>query len=98
MAVSYGNISAAKNSLNCAVWSLCCPIEVQIINNPNLFPGPNRCFPFWQEVLACYVLNADTEDGKGKAKCKSAVEDYYECLNHKKEVRMSPHLYLAYRH
>jgi len=48
--------------------------------------GPSRCFPFWQEVLACYVVNTNTEDDSGKKKCVPVLEDYYECLHHKKEV------------
>jgi NADH dehydrogenase (ubiquinone) Fe-S protein 5 len=50
------------------------------------FTGPSRCFPFWQEVLACYVVNTSTEDDSGKRKCTPVLEDYYECLHHKKEV------------
>ncbi|KAI0169450.1 hypothetical protein GGR52DRAFT_573519 [Hypoxylon sp. FL1284] len=49
--------------------------------------GPSRCFPFWQEVLACYVVNTSAEDDSGKKKCAPVLEDYYECLHHKKEVR-----------
>jgi len=49
-------------------------------------PGPSRCFPFWQELLACYVVNTSAEDDSGKKKCAPALEDYYECLHHKKEV------------
>lgn len=48
--------------------------------------GPSRCFPFWQEVLACYVTNTTADDDSGKAKCAPVLEDYYECLHHKKEV------------
>lgn len=48
--------------------------------------GPGRCFPFWQEVLACYVVNTNSEDTSGKSKCMPVLEDYYECLHHKKEV------------
>lgn len=55
-----------------------------------IFPGPSRCFPFWQEVLACYVTNTSPESDAGKIKCQPVLEDYYECLHHKKEVR---HLY-----
>lgn len=52
------------------------------------FPqGPSRCYPFWQEVLGCYVINAG-EGETGKKKCVPALEDYYECLHHKKEVRL----------
>lgn len=49
--------------------------------------GPSRCFPFWQELLACYVVNTDTDDMSGGKKCLPVLEDYYECLHHKKEVR-----------
>ncbi|QSZ30490.1 hypothetical protein DSL72_000044 [Monilinia vaccinii-corymbosi] len=31
--------------------------------------GPSRCFPFWQEVLACYVVNTSTENDAGKKLC-----------------------------
>jgi len=50
------------------------------------YAGPSRCFPFWQELLACYVVNTSAEDDSGKKKCAPALEDYYECLHHKKEV------------
>lgn len=49
--------------------------------------GPSRCFPYWQDVLACYVVNTSTEDDSGKKKCGPVLEDYYECLHHRKEVR-----------
>lgn len=52
----------------------------------DLLLGPGRCFPFWQEVLACYVVNNSPEDGSGQRKCAPVIEDYYECLYHKKEV------------
>ncbi len=52
--------------------------------------GPSRCFPFWQEVLACYVVNTDADNDSGKHKCRPVLEDYYECLHHKKEVRTQP--------
>lgn len=48
--------------------------------------GPSRCFPFWQELLACYVVNTNTDDVKGAKVCLPALEDYYECLHHRKEV------------
>jgi hypothetical protein len=37
-------------------------------------------------VLACYVVNASAENSEGVKKCGAALEDYYECLHHKKEV------------
>lgn len=52
--------------------------------------GVSRCFPFWQEVLACYVVNTTSDDVSGKKKCQPALEDYYECLHHKKEVCSAP--------
>jgi hypothetical protein len=52
-------------------------------NDPS---GPSRCFPFWQELLACYVVNTSEDDVSGAKKCFPAMEDYYECLHHKKEV------------
>lgn len=57
-------------------------------------PGPSRCFPFWQELLACYVVNTSGDDDSGKKKCAPALEDYYECLHHKKEVRNNSFLTL----
>ena len=38
-------------------------------------------------MLACYVVNTSTEDDSGKKKCSPVLEDYYECLHHRKEVR-----------
>ena len=57
--------------------------EYRVADN---YIGPSRCFPFWQEVLACYVVNTNEEDISGAKKCMPALEDYYECLHHKKEV------------
>ena len=54
------------------------------------FAGPSRCFPFWQELLACYVVNTNTDDISGGKKCLPVLEDYYECLHHKKEVHPDP--------
>ncbi|CCC11340.1 unnamed protein product [Sordaria macrospora k-hell] len=59
--------------------------------------GPSRCFPFWQEVLACYVVNSNEEDSSGKKKCAPMLEDYYECLHHKKEAARVQALQAAYR-
>jgi NADH dehydrogenase (ubiquinone) Fe-S protein 5 len=39
-------------------------------------------------VLACYVVNTSTDDDSGKKKCQPVLEDYYECLHHRKEVRI----------
>ncbi|KAF2758034.1 NADH-ubiquinone oxidoreductase [Pseudovirgaria hyperparasitica] len=58
--------------------------------------GPGRCFPFWQEVLTCYVSNQE-EDPKSKAKCMLALDDYYECLHHRKEAARVDALQAAYR-
>ncbi|BDD60746.1 hypothetical protein MAP00_005845 [Monascus purpureus] len=58
--------------------------------------GPSRCFPFWQEVLGCYVVNSGDGD-EGKKKCGAALEDYYECLHHRKEALRTMKLQAAYR-
>ncbi|KAK4251051.1 hypothetical protein C7999DRAFT_11181 [Corynascus novoguineensis] len=59
--------------------------------------GPSRCFPFWQELLSCYVINGGEEDDSGKKKCVPAMEDYYECLHHRKEAARVKALQAAYR-
>ncbi|KAI9679856.1 MAG: hypothetical protein M1817_004870 [Caeruleum heppii] len=46
---------------------------------------------------ACYVVNTTTEDDTGKRKCQPALEDYYECLHHKKEAARTRALQQAYR-
>jgi NADH dehydrogenase (ubiquinone) Fe-S protein 5 len=50
------------------------------------FAGPSRCFVFWQEVMACYVINTSGDDNKGAEKCIIPLSDYLECLHHRKEV------------
>ncbi|KAI0124343.1 hypothetical protein BJ170DRAFT_80722 [Xylariales sp. AK1849] len=62
-----------------------------------LHGGPGRCFPFWQEVLSCYVVNTSADDDSGKRKCAPVLEDYYECLHHKKEAARTRALQQAYR-
>lgn len=37
--------------------------------------------------MACYVVNTSAEDPQSRKKCGPILEDYYECLHHKKEVR-----------
>ncbi|KAL8641513.1 MAG: hypothetical protein Q9228_001690 [Teloschistes exilis] len=59
--------------------------------------GPSRCFPFWQELLACYVVNTNSEDISGAKKCVPALEDYYECLHHRKERARAVEMQRAYR-
>ncbi|KAK4110624.1 hypothetical protein N656DRAFT_790886 [Canariomyces notabilis] len=59
--------------------------------------GPSRCFPFWQELLSCYVVNGSDDDESGKKKCVPAMEDYYECLHHRKEAARVKMLQAAYR-
>merc|ERR1711982_113836 len=48
--------------------------------------GPSRCYPFWQEVMACYVTNTTPYDNSGAKNCVFPLEDYLECLHHKKEM------------
>jgi len=40
--------------------------------------------------MGCYVVNTSAEDDSGKRRCAPALEDYYECLHHKKEVGFAP--------
>ncbi|KAL4938495.1 hypothetical protein BDV06DRAFT_200815 [Aspergillus oleicola] len=58
--------------------------------------GPSRCYNFWQEVLGCYVVNAG-EGESGKRKCLPALEDYHECLHHRKEAIRTMKMQAAYR-
>lgn len=37
-------------------------------------------------MLACYVINTSSEDVSGAKKCLPQLEDYEECLHHRKEV------------
>lgn len=48
--------------------------------------GVSRCFPFWQEYMACYVINQNDPEARKQGVCAPRLEDYYECLHHKKEV------------
>ncbi|KAJ9620635.1 hypothetical protein H2203_007843 [Taxawa tesnikishii (nom. ined.)] len=59
--------------------------------------GPSRCFPYWQEMLACYVVNTSSDDLSGRKKCVPMLEDYYECLHHRKEAARVRALQAAYR-
>lgn len=46
--------------------------------------------------MGCYVVNTSAADDSGKKKCGMALEDYYECLHHKKEVGLQmPLVFLA---
>ncbi|PGH20437.1 hypothetical protein AJ80_03583 [Polytolypa hystricis UAMH7299] len=58
--------------------------------------GPSRCFPFWQELLSCYVVNS-AEGESGKKKCIPVLDDYYECLHHRKEAARMKAMQRAYR-
>ncbi|PVH97586.1 hypothetical protein DM02DRAFT_616457, partial [Periconia macrospinosa] len=43
------------------------------------------------------MANASSEDPKGKVKCQPVLEDYYECLHHKKEAARVQAMQAAYR-
>ena len=45
--------------------------------------------------MGCYVVNTSAEDDSGKRTCAPALEDYYECLHHKKEVGSGPRKYVS---
>ncbi|CAG8001804.1 unnamed protein product [Penicillium salamii] len=64
--------------------------------DPSLILGRSRCYPFWQEVLGCYVVNSG-EGESGKKKCVPALEDYHECLHHRKEALRTMKMQAAYR-
>ena len=76
--------------LDGASYLQCFPADISFFN-----PGPSRCFPFWQDVLACYVVNTSTDDISGAKKCVPVLEDYYECLHHKKEVSQASPAFLG---
>ncbi|KAK3901854.1 hypothetical protein C8A05DRAFT_16024 [Staphylotrichum tortipilum] len=59
--------------------------------------GPSRCLPFWQELLSCYVVNSSDDNEEGRKKCVPVMEDYYECLHHRKEAARAKMLQAAYR-
>lgn len=42
-----------------------------------------RCYPFWYEVARCREQANGTSE-----KCSKYVEDFMECLFHKKEVSL----------
>jgi len=37
--------------------------------------------------MACYVINQHDVEARKQAVCAPRLEDYYECLHHRKEVR-----------
>jgi hypothetical protein len=56
---------------------------MQSTNQHLLIPnqlGRSRCFTLWQEFRKCYAQAECPED------CEPQLEDYNECLTHKKEV------------
>ncbi|KAK6329919.1 hypothetical protein TWF718_003346 [Orbilia javanica] len=48
--------------------------------------GVTPCFPFWQDFLACYIMNTSKYSDAGKLLCRPHRDDYYECLHHTKEM------------
>jgi hypothetical protein len=86
MASGFG-MHGGKHSLECSALPKGKEEVVGMTANERIpSPGVGRCFPFWQDVMACYVVNTSAEDDSGKKKCAPVLEDYYECLHHKKEV------------
>ena len=37
--------------------------------------------------MACYVVNQNDQEARKQGVCAPRLEDYYECLHHKKEVK-----------
>ena len=52
------------------------------------FTKNGRCFPFFKDMLHCFN-KAEYPD----LDCRNQVEDYMECLHHKKEVIELCYLY-----
>lgn len=52
----------------------------------NSSAGVSRCFTHWQEYMACYIMTKENVESREKGTCLPKLEDYYECLHHKKEV------------
>lgn len=40
--------------------------------------------------MSCYVINQDDPEARARGVCAPRLEDYYECLHHKKEVGVVP--------
>ncbi|KAI5780347.1 hypothetical protein DFH27DRAFT_341077 [Peziza echinospora] len=59
--------------------------------------GVSRCFPFWQDLLSCYVVNTAGGDSNEKWKCIPQRDDYLECLHHRKEIDKTKAINAAYR-
>jgi NADH dehydrogenase (ubiquinone) Fe-S protein 5 len=48
--------------------------------------------------MSCYVINQNDVEARAKGVCAPRLEDYYECLHHKKEVKTPlVAIYLLYR-
>ena len=41
--------------------------------------------------MACYVINHDNIEARKQGVCAPKLEDYYECLHHRKEVCKTLH-------
>ena len=42
-----------------------------------------------QEYMQCYVIAKGDQELREKGTCLPRLEDYYECLHHKKEVHLN---------
>ncbi|KAK8001383.1 hypothetical protein PG991_013605 [Apiospora marii] len=53
--------------------------------------GPSRCFPFWQEVLACYVVNTNADDNSGRQSAPPCWRTTTSaCTTRKRSARRGP--------
>ncbi|KAJ9664018.1 hypothetical protein H2198_000521 [Neophaeococcomyces mojaviensis] len=59
--------------------------------------GVGRCYPYWQEYMACYVMTKEDKVLREQGTCLPRLEDYYECLHHKKEYARAAAMQLALR-
>ncbi|CCX30230.1 hypothetical protein FPQ18DRAFT_354247 [Pyronema domesticum] len=58
--------------------------------------GPGRCFPYWQDLLSCYIINTANSEEDGRWKCVPQKADYVECLHHGKEIAKTKAIRAAY--
>ncbi|KAI5853377.1 hypothetical protein BZA05DRAFT_395862 [Tricharina praecox] len=58
--------------------------------------GVGRCYPYWQDFLACYVINTSETSNENRWRCAPQKNDYYECLHHHKEIAKTKAIRAAY--
>ncbi|KAF8243447.1 hypothetical protein K440DRAFT_561711, partial [Wilcoxina mikolae CBS 423.85] len=54
------------------------------------------CFPYWQDLLGCYIVNTSDGSTEGRWRCIPQKSDYIECLHHNKEAAKTKAIRAAY--